>query len=97
MRSCASPDRGAFHWAAVIRMQDQGFETPLLGQARLAQHLGGAGRILLGEDFPADHLAREQVQHQVEVVVGSGHRAWQPRDVPHPDGISPAFFDYEKY
>ena len=49
--------RGPLHRATVIRMQDQRLETPLLGQTCLVQHLGRAGRVLLGEDFPANHLA----------------------------------------
>jgi hypothetical protein len=80
---------GAFHRAAVVRVQDD---------ARGRHVLCGAGgdeegrrRVtrLLGVHGPADDLAAPDVEHEVEIDIDPAHRSAEVGDIPTPHLVRP--------
>lgn len=70
--------------AAVVVQDERAGGGVVLVHGLLEEQLGQ--RCGLGaRDHPADDVAAEQVEHELEVEVGPLHRGAQPRDVPAPD------------
>src|SRR4051794_2500943 len=76
---------GAFHRAAVVGVQHEGTRAAALGPDRLAHESGGEFGAFALVDLPADDLAAEDVEDQVEVEEPAPDRAGHPGDVPAPD------------
>src|SRR3954467_10604521 len=76
---------GALHRAAVVGVQAEGAGEAALGPDRLAHEIGGQLGALAFVALPADDLAAEDVEDQVEVEEHAPDRAGHPGDVPAPD------------
>src|SRR4029453_11909471 len=81
---------GALHRAAVVGVQDEGGREAAPGPDRLAHEIGGQLGAFALVDLPADDLAAEDVEDQVEVEEPAPDRAGHPGaghpgDVPTPD------------
>ena len=61
---------GAFHRATIVRVQHQWGQTATLGQTGFADDHRGVLGIFFFMDFPADHLAREQIKKNGKVSRG---------------------------
>ena len=71
--------------AAVVGMKNERTGQAPLGPDRALQDLGGELGRLAVVDLPADDLAAEDVDDEIEVEEGTGDRPRQPRYVPRPD------------
>lgn len=77
--------RGTLHRAAVVGMKNERAAQAPLGPDRALQDLRGElGRFAV-VDLPADDLAAENVDDEVEVEERAGDRPRQPRYIPAPD------------
>ncbi len=72
------------HGGAAIRMQGQVPRLDLLLQAGVGDELLGQGRRLRRGKHPANHIAAEDIQDDVEVEVRPRHGTPEFRDVPRP-------------
>src|SRR5215203_2078947 len=76
---------GALHRTAVVGVQHEGPREAALGPDRLAHEIGGQLGAFALVDLPANDLAAENVEDQVEVEEHAPDRAGHPGDVPAPD------------
>ncbi|CAE6857072.1 hypothetical protein R75483_07874 [Paraburkholderia domus] len=74
--------RCAFHRAAVIRMQNHLIGLYHFACAKVPEDFAGQRAAFLGIDLPADNLATEYIQKQVQIKILSADRRRQIRDVP---------------
>src|SRR6478672_9987274 len=76
---------GALHRTAVVGMQHEGTGEAALGPDRFAHEIGGVLGAFARVDLPADDLAAEDVEDQVEVEEHAPDWTRHPGDVPAPD------------
>ena len=74
----------AFHWAAVVGVQREWAGEAFLGPDRTFQDLGRKLGGLAVVNLPADDLAAEDADDEVEVEERPADRARQPCDIPAP-------------
>jgi len=73
------------HRAAVVGVQHEGAGEAALGPDRLAHEIGGVLSAFALVDLPADDLAAEDVEDQVEIKEHAPDWTRHPGDVPAPD------------
>src|SRR5215218_10492451 len=76
---------GALHRTAVVGMQHEGTGEAALGPDRFAHEIGGVLGAFARVDLPANDLAAEDVEDQVEVEEHPPDWTRPPGDVPAPD------------
>src|SRR5699024_3032217 len=77
----------ALERAPVIAVQHERLIDAALLPDRLLDQVTGVHSALAFMHFPAHDLAAEQVQDQVQEEEAAADFAWQPSDVPTPNGV----------